>query len=185
MKNNKFLFLDIDNTLCNRNIRLSTYENYPDYYHDEIHIFDNDLTIFRPHLKEFLNFVFDKFGIENVGLFTASTSIGMSNFIRGLISNKFITNEQAMGLRLNGCNSDNTPIVMHDIPNTMISCEIKDFERASKNVYCNVEDIILIDDWADKDHPRFNQIIRIPFYIGEQDDTELLKMIKELKKIKT
>jgi len=174
---NKFLFLDIDNTLCYR----TTKGNYhKEHMNDEVHSFDDDITIMRPHLKQFFNFVFDKFGCKNVGLSTNATSVGASNFFRSCINLNILSREQYNEMRLNVCHSGNTPNKEITI-GEFSGIQIKDFEQASKNVGCEVKDVILIDDWKDKDNPYNEHIIGIPFYMGEKEDKELLTIIKKIK----
>jgi len=164
----KLLILDIDETLIHT--ELNEYEcDFTMKFDDGD---DNTYSVNkRPYLDQFMNYAFDNF---KVGIFTTSKyvytkkimdnlGIDMKNFL-------FTFDREYCNTKFNN--------------QTHERYQIKKLDRVRRALDFPIEKMLIVDDKPETASENYGNLIQIkPFYF-DKNDTELLKLISYLEKIK-
>ncbi len=158
----KLLILDIDETLVHatqKDIGIN-------------HDFETDwyFVYKRPFLHEFLGFCFENFKVA------VWTSAG-EDFAE-VINDKLLS--QYGNLEFLWSNEKCTPRLN---PETFETIPIKNLDKLKKKGY-TLDQIIMVDDTPEKLLKHYGNLVRVTEFRGQQQDTELLKLIQYLKYIK-
>jgi len=148
-------------------------------------LLDIDYTLFygeqpRPHLKYFLEWCNEH--CEDVSFYTAANHNRITDVCRFFYHTlKIKDHEFIENLNMFSFCNENVPMIDYKKPNgTYI--EIKSLQAVADYTGFDVKDFFLIDDNPCYDHPEKDQIVQIPMFCGNENDTELLRMITILEK---
>jgi len=168
----KLLILDLDETLIHT-------EKFPvDYLESGTYDFKLEIpnksyeyfTIKRPFLKEFLNYVFDNF---DVAVWTAAGKDYAKNVLINIGIDesklKFFYTEENCTIKLNYESGD--------------YYGVKNLNKL-KNKGFDLKDVLIVDDVQDTAVNNYGNLILIKKFITNREDTELLKLISYLEKMK-
>lgn len=156
----KLLILDLDETLVHATVEPLNYAC--DFLFSKYHIYK------RPHLSVFLDFCKEHY---EVAIWTASSEVYADAVTKELFSEnyplKFVWSVKRC--------------VQKEDPITNGYLYIKDLRKARKFGY-DVEDILMVDDTAQKVKRQPRSHMHVEPFEGRRDDEGLLKLIEKLKK---
>jgi len=161
-KSNKFIVLDLDETLFHCDILDP--EDTPDF----IFILDDKrsyYSITRPYFKEFIAYLEENF---DYGIYTAASADYAEKHIEFLgLNPKFVL-------------SQNNCTIKYDTNSGFVTF-IKNLDKVKK--YASLTNILAIDDkWIYPNH--YGNLIKVEPFYGNKNDDVLLVLIKYLDKIK-
>jgi len=166
MKSNKFIVLDLDETLFHCDILDP--EDTPDFIFTLADVNDNNTyySINRPYLKEFLSYLEENF---EYGIFTSASADYAEKHIEFLgLNPKFVLSKDSCSPKRD---IDLDKIVFY-----------KDLSKIKKYVQ-SLDDVLIIDDkWIYPNH--YGNLIKVEPFYGNKNDDVLLVLIKYLDKIK-
>lgn len=163
-KFNKLLVLDLDETLyfVTKNALPARREDF---------FINGSKDIFwgyhRPHVKEFLEYVFESF---TVGIWTSSTFSLSLPFVKNLL-----TPEQFDRLAFKW---DRSSCIYYRDLETFEDHYIKDIRKLKKRY--DIRHILFVDDTPFKIKRSYGNYIRVKPYLGQEDDRELADLIPYL-----
>lgn len=169
---NKLIILDLDETLIHT-------ESFPNEYEDDLSFdfkipSDNpNYTYFtkkRPYLDQFIKYCFDNF---NVAIWTASGE----EYAEIVLSNIGINKDKLEFLY----SSDNCTMKMNY--QTGDHCVVKNLNKI-KSKY-DLKNVLIIDDTMTTASNNYGNLIHIKSFLYDVNDTELLKLISYLERIKS
>lgn len=146
-------------------------------------LLDIDYTIMngetpRPHLKEFIEKVKEKYQIV---FYTAAQPIRVTEVCR-IFYHKFgMDRDFIRELQMDALHRQNCPMIEYRKP-TGTSIEIKCFKKASEKLDVPIEDLIMLDDNPSYDHPNASQIIQAEGFWNTEEgkDDYLIRVLDQL-----
>lgn len=170
-KKNFNVFLDLDHTIiCSEEYDDEIFKYVLEY--DDYDFLYPYVTVARPHLQKFLDFLFDNF---NVGIWTAASK-NYASFIYDRFIKKYNKNRH-LKLLLYNTHCDFSSKTMGNTKNLKMLCNVWNIPGFA------ADKTFIIDDLREVYDTQPANCIRIkPFKIKTgQDDTELLRVIEILK----
>lgn len=172
------IFLDLDNTIiCSEEFTPKMRQLIIDSNYSDFDFIDSYVTVARPHLQFFLDFLFDNF---NVGIWTAA-----SKRYASFIFERFIHRyDQQRNLRLLLYNV-HCDLSVQKTSKTKSLCMLWDHWEQLKPLNFSQENTYIIDDLKEVYSCQPENCFRIKqFNIkGGKNDIELLLMVENLKKL--
>lgn len=166
------LILDIDETLIHTDTAPLEYEKYLNF--DFKFKGNNSKSLYytkkRPYLDEFLNYAFQNF---DIAIWTAAGVEYAEEILKGIGLDKsklkFLYTQENCTLKLS-----------HDYSNYF---GVKNLQKLKKGGY-DLNKVLIVDDIAETAVNNYGNLIQIKPFTDDSDDTELLKLISYLEKIK-
>lgn len=146
-------------------------------------LLDIDYTIMngetpRPHLKEFIEKVREKY---NIVFYTAATALRVVDVLR-IFHHKFgFDRDFTRELQMDALHRGNCPMIEYFHKGDRgTSIEIKCFKKASEILGVPVENMIMLDDNPTSGHPNEKQIIQAEGFWNLEEDDYLIRVLDQL-----
>ena len=143
-------------------------------------LLDIDYTLFcettpRPHLKEFLDNLVNRYGYENIYFYTAANHLRITEVCRIMldlnIDKKLISHLNNYSLFGGNCSMQEFK------KNDGSIIEYKSIKKASEVLNISYDNIVLLDDAPSYDHPEKNMVIQAEGFNGLLNDDYLKRII--------
>ena len=159
----KLLILDIDETLIHASE--TALDDKPDFKTEDYYVYK------RPYVDEFLDYCLENF---KVAIWTTAGNL----FARIVVQELF---KQPEDLEFVWSEEKCTMVYNHQLYEHQ---HLKNLAKIKKKGF-DLEHVIMVDDTPSKLQKNYGNLVRINEYIGDKNDTELLKLIKYLDDLKS